>query len=90
MDILISNSSDKPIYEQICLQIKGLIMDGTLQPGEMLPSMRGLAKDLHISVITVHLSKQYPEKEALFQRRTKISFRKNSCESQKNCSKKQL
>ena len=53
MDILISNSSDKPIYEQICLQIKGLIMDGTLQPGEMLPSMRGLAKDLHISVITV-------------------------------------
>ena len=38
MDILISNSSDKPIYEQICLQIKGLIMDGTLQPGEMLPS----------------------------------------------------
>ena len=50
MDILISNSSDKPIYEQICLQIKGLIMDGTLQQGEMLPSMRGLAKDLHISV----------------------------------------
>ena len=53
MEILISNSSDKPIYEQICLQIKGLIMDGTLQPGEMLPSMRGLAKDLHISAITV-------------------------------------
>ena len=53
MDILISNSSDKPIYEQICLQIKGQIMDGTLQPGEMLPSMRGLAKDLNISVITV-------------------------------------
>lgn len=53
VEILISNSSDKPIYEQICLQIKGLIMDGTLSPGEALPSMRALARDLHISVITV-------------------------------------
>ena len=53
MEIIISNSSDKPIYEQICLQIKSLIMNGTLSSGEMLPSMRSLAKDLHISVITV-------------------------------------
>lgn len=53
MELLISNSSDKPIYEQICLQIKGLIMDGTLSPGEALPSMRALARDLHLSVITV-------------------------------------
>ena len=53
MEILISNSSDKPIYEQICLQIKSLIMNGTLVAGEALPSMRALAKDLHISVITV-------------------------------------
>ena len=53
MDILISNSSDKPIYEQICMQIKSQIMDGTLAAGEALPSMRALAKDLHISVITV-------------------------------------
>ena len=53
MEILISNSSDKPIYEQICMQIKSLIMDGTLSAGEALPSMRVLAKDLHISVITV-------------------------------------
>ena len=53
MEILISNSSDKPIYEQICIQGKSLIMDGTLSAGEMLPSMRALAKDLHISVITV-------------------------------------
>ena len=53
MEILISNSSDKPIYEQICLQMKGLIMDGTLSEGETLPSMRSLARDLHISVITV-------------------------------------
>lgn len=53
MEIIISNSSDKPIYEQICIQVKSLIMDGTLAAGEALPSMRVLARDLHISVITV-------------------------------------
>lgn len=53
MEIIISNSSDKPIYEQICMQIKNLIMSGTLSAGEALPSMRALARDLHISVITV-------------------------------------
>lgn len=53
MEIIISNSSNKPIYEQICLQVKALIMNGTLSAGEPLPSMRSLAKDLHISVITV-------------------------------------
>lgn len=53
MEIIISNSSHKPIYEQICLQIKEKIMDGSLQAGEALPSMRVLARDLHISVITV-------------------------------------
>ena len=40
-----SNSSDKPIYEQIAMQIKSLIMNGTLSAGEALPSMRTLAKD---------------------------------------------
>lgn len=53
MEIIISNSSNKPVYEQICLQVKTLIMNGTLSAGEPLPSMRSLAKDLHISVITV-------------------------------------
>lgn len=53
MEIIISNSSDKPIYEQICIQVKNLIMNGTLSAGEALPSMRILARDLHISVITV-------------------------------------
>lgn len=53
IDILISNSSGRPIYEQICQQIKSQIMDGTLTAGEALPSMRALAKDLHLSVITV-------------------------------------
>ena len=53
MEIIISNSSEKPIYEQICIQIKNLIMNGALSAGEALPSMRVLARDLHISVITV-------------------------------------
>lgn len=53
MEIIISNSSGKPIYEQICIQIKSQIMDGSLSAGEALPSMRALARELHISVITV-------------------------------------
>lgn len=52
MNIIISNSSGRPIYEQITSQIKGLIMNGTLKPGDPLPSMRLLAKELRISVIT--------------------------------------
>lgn len=52
MNILISNSSDKPIYEQITSQIKQMIMTGELESGTMLPSMRMLAKELRISVIT--------------------------------------
>jgi GntR family transcriptional regulator len=52
MEIIISNASNKPIYEQITTQIKSMIMNGELQAGEMLPSMRALAKSLHISVIT--------------------------------------
>ena len=47
MDILISSSSSKPIYEQITSQIKAQIMSGALQPGEALPSMRALAKSIH-------------------------------------------
>lgn len=52
MNIIISNSSQSPIYEQIYTQIKGMILAGTLAPGDALPSMRLLAKELHISVIT--------------------------------------
>jgi len=52
LDIIISNSSDKPIYEQIAAQIKKMIISGALSPGEALPSMRFLAKELRISVIT--------------------------------------
>ncbi len=53
MDIIISNSTSKPIYEQITSQIKQMIMTGELKAGESIPSMRSLAKSLHISVITV-------------------------------------
>ncbi len=52
MDILISNLSSKPIYEQITDQIKGLILGGALSAGDPLPSMRYLAKELRISLIT--------------------------------------
>lgn len=52
MNLIISNSSGKPIYEQITAQIKNSILSGELQEGEALPSMRALAKDLRISVIT--------------------------------------
>ena len=52
MDIIISNSSGAPIYEQICSQIKGKIISGELKEGDALPSIRLLAKELRISVIT--------------------------------------
>ncbi len=53
MDIIISNRAGTPIYEQIMAQIKQQIAQGTLEPGEAIPSMRALARRLHISVITV-------------------------------------
>ena len=52
MNIIISNSGDRPIYEQITAQIKAMIMNGQLKVGDALPSMRTLAKELRISVIT--------------------------------------
>lgn len=52
MTIFISNSSGKPFYEQIASQIRGMIVSGELAEGEALPSMRALAKDLRISLIT--------------------------------------
>lgn len=52
MDILISNSCGRPIYQQIYDQVKAAILSGELREGDMLPSIRALAKDLRISVIT--------------------------------------
>lgn len=52
MDIIISNSNGQPIYDQISTQIKSKIISGELKEGDALPSMRVLAKELRISVIT--------------------------------------
>ncbi|NLY78543.1 MAG: GntR family transcriptional regulator [Lysinibacillus sp.] len=52
MQIRLSNAIDKPIYEQITEQIKQAILTGTLKPGDGLPSIRNLAKELKISVMT--------------------------------------
>lgn len=63
MDIIISNSSGEPIYEQITAQIKAQILTGQLAAGEALPSMRKLALELHISLITT--KRAYAELEEL-------------------------
>ncbi len=52
MNIIISNSSGQPIYDQISSQVKSKIISGELKPGDALPSIRYLAKELRISVIT--------------------------------------
>ena len=62
MKILISNSTGKPIYEQIVTQIKNLIIAGELKEGDVLPSIRTLAKELRISVITT--KRAYEELES--------------------------
>ena len=62
MKIIISNTSDPPIYQQIKNQIKDAILHGELKEGEMLPSIRSLASDLHVSVLTTR--RVYDELEA--------------------------
>lgn len=53
LEIILSAGSPKPIYEQIEAQFKAQILSGVLEPGQAIPSMRALARSLHISVITV-------------------------------------
>ncbi len=65
MNINISNAEGKPIYEQIVSQIKGLLLAGKLCQGDPLPSMRLLAKELRISVITTKRAYEELEKTAL-------------------------
>ena len=65
MDIIVSNMDSTPIYEQITRQIKAKILGGELQPGEALPSMRLLAKELRISVITTKRAYDELEREGL-------------------------
>lgn len=62
MDIIISNSSNKPIYEQIASRIRDAILSGELAPGQELPSIRALANDLKVSVITT--KRAYADLEA--------------------------
>ena len=63
MDIIIRNTGEAPIYDQITQQVKGLILSGALSEGEALPSMRALAKDLRISVITTKRAYEELERE---------------------------
>ncbi len=63
MDIIIRNTGDAPIYDQITRQVKGLILRGELCEGEALPSMRLLAKELRISVITTKRAYEELERE---------------------------
>ena len=63
MNIFISNSGEQPIYEQITGQIKEMILRGELKGGDALPSMRGLAKGLHISVITTKRAYEVLERD---------------------------
>ena len=63
MNILIDNKSGAPIYDQIYSQIKSQIISGVLKEDEMLPSIRGLAKDLRISFITTKRAYEELEKD---------------------------
>ena len=67
MDIIITNTSDEPIYQQIVKQIKAQIMAGTLAAGDALPSMRVLAQQLRISVITTKRAYEELEREGFIE-----------------------
>jgi len=67
MKIIIRNSSPDPIYKQISDQLRGMIITGELQPGEALPSIRNLARDLRISVITTKRSYEDLEREGFLE-----------------------
>lgn len=67
MDIIISNTSSQPIYDQIYTQIKAMILNGVLKEGEALPSMRFLAKELRISVITTKRAYEELERDGFIE-----------------------
>ncbi len=67
MEIILSNSSGKPIYEQITDQIKNQILSGALEAGDALPSMRQLARDLRISVITTKRAYEELERDGFLE-----------------------
>ncbi|HIU18921.1 MAG TPA: GntR family transcriptional regulator [Candidatus Limiplasma stercoravium] len=63
MDLFLSNAGTQPIYEQIVQQLKGKILSGELRQGDALPSMRVLAKELRVSVITTKRAYEELERE---------------------------
>ncbi|MBR4224116.1 MAG: GntR family transcriptional regulator [Oscillospiraceae bacterium] len=67
MDIIISNSSNEPIYSQIVSQIKEQIISGALAPGDALPSMRTLATQMHISLITTKRAYEELERDGFIE-----------------------
>lgn len=67
MNIILSNSSDEPIYQQIVTQIKAQIMSGALAPGDSLPSMRYLASQLRISLITTKRAYEELERDGFIE-----------------------
>lgn len=67
MDIIISNANGVPIYEQIYSQVKAQIMSGTLKEGDALPSMRALAQQLRISVITTKRAYEELERDGFIE-----------------------
>lgn len=67
MRIVISNNSELPIYEQICRQIRDGIVTGELVPGASLPSIRSLASDLQVSVITTKRAYEELEKDGFIE-----------------------
>ena len=67
MNIVIRNTGDMPIYEQIVVQIKQAIVAGELTEGEALPSMRLLAKELRISVITTKRAYEELERDGFLE-----------------------
>ena len=67
MELVIRNTTNQPIYDQIYSQIKAQIIAGKLSPGEALPSIRALAKDLRISVITTKRAYEELEREGFLQ-----------------------
>ena len=67
MQIWIDNRSGVPIYDQICTQLREKILSGTLAEDTMLPSIRSLAKDLHISVITTKRAYEELERDGFLE-----------------------
>ncbi|MBR3382685.1 MAG: GntR family transcriptional regulator [Clostridia bacterium] len=63
MKVIVSNSSDKPLYEQIEEQIKELIFNGELVDGDVLPPIRMLANEVHVSILTIRRVYEELEKE---------------------------